>query len=460
MRFTSTLPPEVWGMIATEADPNDQANLRLTSRSMCAAATRPFGLSRLAHRRFIVSPHSLQALIELTSHPVLGPCMASISLGTYRMDERHELRPAELDDTNTNDNTNINDDTNTNEAAHLAAVTQRSIERHGHFLDALKQALTNLKCRKIRIGLGIHDDLVDDLYYHYDETQDPDWRLSVTRVTSVRRAYGFDELYGRLNLRRVGRREADGTLLALHHATQQSTYDFSALSLDLEKQFYESEGGWGTVLLPTVKAMVISKESSTPVRDLTMKFCEDLARPSRGLCELAFRTRGDRSMEIEGYALLNDPDWNEYVCPIPYGLYTVVLCQDYFEKIVLKKLTIDATFSDPFFRSHLNTLRHLELRGVSLYGLEDSLELGLLNLWRALMKLRRLEVLVLDGLDIENTDPPLDPPGIHFDGEVTLRGAEIRVGLQKIILKTEDWLYNSNRRDERFDMARMVEYTS
>jgi hypothetical protein len=122
----------------------------------------------------------------------------------------------------------------------------------------------------------------------------------------------------------------------------------------------------------------------------------------------------------------------------------------------LKKLTIDAEFSDPFFRSHLNTLRHLELRGVSLFGHGHSLEFGLLKFLRALMKLRRLEVLILDGLDIENPDPP----GIHFDGEVTLRGAEIRVGLQKIILKTEDWLYISNRRDERFDMARMVEYTS
>jgi hypothetical protein len=310
-------------MIATEADPNDQANLRLTSRSMCAAATRPFGLSRLAHRRFIVSPHSLQALIELTSHPVLGPCMASISLGTYRMDEEHEIRPVELDDTNTNDDT-------TDEAAHLAAVTQCSYERHGHFLDALKQAFTNLKSRKIRIGLGIHDDLVDDPYFQSDDirSQDPDWRPAMTRVTSVRRAYGFDELYGRLNLRRVGQREADGTLLALHHATEQSTYDFNALSLDLEKQFYESKGSWGTVLLPTVKALIISKESSTPVRDLTMKLCEDLARYSRGQRELDFRTRGDRSMEIEGYAMLNDPDSNEWLCPIPYGLYTVALCQD------------------------------------------------------------------------------------------------------------------------------------
>jgi hypothetical protein len=49
---------------------------------------------------------------------------------------------------------------------------------------------------------------------------------------------------------------------------------------------------------------------------------------------------------------------------------------------------------------------------------------------------------------------------MHIFGEVTLRGAEIRVGLQKIILKTDDWLYNSNERNENFDMARMVEYTS
>jgi hypothetical protein len=441
MAPASALPLEVWSIIATVADPNDLANLRLASKGLCTAATRPFGLSRLAHRRFIVSPYSLQGLVQLTAHPVLAPCMKSISLGTYRLNDEHERRPVESHDTDTND------------AAHLAAVTQCSFEGHGHCLGVLKRALTNLKHRQIRIGLGIHDDLVHDHCFRDDDAQlqDPEWTPTVTCV--MRRAYGFGELYGRLDLTRVGRREVDRTLMTLYHATKQSTYDLNALSLDLGNSFYRfREGTWGTVLHSVVKALVVPKGSLMPVIDLTIMLCADPTGHNKWESDSVSKIRGDRSMEIVGRALLDNPNIAPDYSPIPYALYTIALRQNYFEKIVLKDCTMDPDISSIFIRRHSNTLRHLEVRGLYLRGHDHNQECGLLDLWRDLLKIHSLEVLVLENLGLDNMTR-----SINVFGEVTLRGAEIRVWLQNFILKTGEWLHNSNENTVCYNMPNLVE---
>jgi hypothetical protein len=440
MAPASAFPLEVWGMIATAADPNDLANLRLASKDLCAAATRPFGLSRLAHRRFIVSPCSLQGLVQLTAHPVLAPCMKSISLGTYRINDEPERRPVEPDDTENND------------ATHLVAVTQGNFERHGHCLDVLKRALNNLKHRQIRIGLGIHDDLVDDHRLREEDAmlQPPKWTLAITCV--VRRAYGFGEFYGRLDLSRVGRREVERTLLTLYNATKQSTYDLNALSLDLEKGFHDYNGGvWDTVLYPVVKALVVSKGSATPLKDLTITLCADPTGNNRLLFDLVFKIRGDRSMEIVGRSILDNPDIAPDMHPIPYALYTIALRENYFEKIVLTEFTMDPEIAGIFIRRHSKTLRHLELRNLFLRGHDHNQDCGLLDFWKDLMKISSLELLVLDGFDLDN-----ETRGIHIFGQVTLRGAEIRVGLQNFIHKTREWLHNSDESRVNFDMPKLV----
>lgn len=88
-------------MIANVIHPDDLANLRLVSNSMNAAATKPSELSRLAHRRFIVSPYSLQGLVQSTAHPILGTCLRSIGLGTWRVNEDFEDPQAVIEGTET-----------------------------------------------------------------------------------------------------------------------------------------------------------------------------------------------------------------------------------------------------------------------------------------------------------------------------------------------------------------------
>ncbi|KAH0375169.1 hypothetical protein KCU89_g18109, partial [Aureobasidium melanogenum] len=137
MDFTLVLPHEVWDMIANVTHPDDLANLRLISNSMNAATTKPFGLSRLAHRRFIVSPYSLQGLVQLTAHPILGTCLRSISLGTWRVNEDFEDPQAVVDGTDTKN------------YAHEAALVQGPFERAGHNVRILTEVLNNIKQHNI-----------------------------------------------------------------------------------------------------------------------------------------------------------------------------------------------------------------------------------------------------------------------------------------------------------------------
>jgi hypothetical protein len=46
--------------------------------------------SHLTTERRVATDDSLQGLVELTAYPVLPPCMESISLGTYRVNNHHE----------------------------------------------------------------------------------------------------------------------------------------------------------------------------------------------------------------------------------------------------------------------------------------------------------------------------------------------------------------------------------
>lgn len=76
-----TMPPEIQAMFADNLEEkSDFQSLRLTSKALCAAAFRQFA-RYFEHRRHIVSPHSLNALIEITSHPQFGPVVKTISLG-------------------------------------------------------------------------------------------------------------------------------------------------------------------------------------------------------------------------------------------------------------------------------------------------------------------------------------------------------------------------------------------
>jgi hypothetical protein len=112
-------------------------------------------------------------------------------------------------------------DSETKNAAFEAAAVQCDFDKRGDASNALVKALTNLKNRNIRVGLGIHDDLIDDHSCRQDDLtpHNAEWMHTVRRI--LRRAYGFVTLYGQLNLSHVASRELEHTLLELCFVTIQ-----------------------------------------------------------------------------------------------------------------------------------------------------------------------------------------------------------------------------------------------
>jgi hypothetical protein len=133
----------------------------------------------------------------------------------------------------------------------------------------------------------------------------------------------------------------------------------------------------------------------------------------------------------------------------------VALYQNRCDKIVLQNCQVDLILPHMWLRHRSNTLRRLELLNLFLYGHDSDDEGGILDVWKALQANFSLEVLVLDGYTFDNS-----VRGATFSGRVTLRGADIRVGLRKLIEKTAAWMRDSSERDGEFDMPRMVGYRS
>ncbi|KEQ87490.1 hypothetical protein M438DRAFT_290090, partial [Aureobasidium pullulans EXF-150] len=84
MKFL-TLPNEILLTISNAVDPEDLPNFRLTCKTLNDVSAKAFGEKRLAHGRFIFTEFSMQGLVDLTAHPVFGPCVREIMFGTHRV---------------------------------------------------------------------------------------------------------------------------------------------------------------------------------------------------------------------------------------------------------------------------------------------------------------------------------------------------------------------------------------
>lgn len=82
----STLPPELVERIVQVADPKSLIALRLTCRSLANYALIPFCQSHFTERKHTFSTYSLQALIDITAHPLFGTFVRSIRIGSSRLE--------------------------------------------------------------------------------------------------------------------------------------------------------------------------------------------------------------------------------------------------------------------------------------------------------------------------------------------------------------------------------------
>ncbi|CAD0095810.1 unnamed protein product, partial [Aureobasidium vineae] len=198
----SSCPLEILHLIAATIDSEDLASLRLVSKQWCDLSSKLFGLAKLQHLRLISSPYSLQSLVDLTAHPLLGPCVQSFEIGIYRL-KKHLV--------NTHPHVEAS-------RANVAALTQFRFQQSGLHIVLLTEALKNLSRHGVVPKIGLFEDVI----------------RAASGQDYYRRGYGYHELYGSIDIASCGGSRATQTLLDLITAGKRSGCPTSGISIDLQ----------------------------------------------------------------------------------------------------------------------------------------------------------------------------------------------------------------------------------
>ncbi|KAH0019492.1 hypothetical protein KCU78_g6769, partial [Aureobasidium melanogenum] len=78
------LPTEVLVEIFGHLPDEDLLTARLACKKLCDAATPRFAKVYFTERIHVVSPYSINALVDITEHPVLGGCVKTITICAAR----------------------------------------------------------------------------------------------------------------------------------------------------------------------------------------------------------------------------------------------------------------------------------------------------------------------------------------------------------------------------------------
>lgn len=71
MATLTSLPTEILCQIAEHVDGQDLMKMRLVCKLLHSAANKPFGITYFTIRRHVLSMESIEALLEIVSHPGL-----------------------------------------------------------------------------------------------------------------------------------------------------------------------------------------------------------------------------------------------------------------------------------------------------------------------------------------------------------------------------------------------------
>ncbi|KAH0362447.1 hypothetical protein KCU65_g8036, partial [Aureobasidium melanogenum] len=408
----SSLPPEIILLIAAAVDPDDLASLRLVSKQWHDISTKLFGLAELRHPRFIISPYSLQGLVDLTAHPVLGPCVQSIEIGTYRMKKYFVNTQPRLEASQAN----------------TAALTQFPFEVTGLHVVLLTKALANLHRHGIVPTIGLFEDVV----------------AAGPGEKCLRRGYGYDELYGSVNLLEYGDSRAAQTLIALIKAHNGSGCPISGISVDLQwnslaRQAINRHPG----LQQLLKNLLVSSSGELqPGWNLTVTLTE--RNTPTGSHTLKIHDQ-DKSLSLNFISI------EEYECTeIPqldqgtYGSLINTIYHQHFEQISLEHCSIDTSVFG-LLKAHAKTLRHLSISSCIFY--DDEIQDGI-NLLTTIGHDLALESLVLVDLSYENKHSLISVVGEEVKGESSAGVTTIIEDLVKSVRATNAKMGRTGADDE------------
>lgn len=159
-----SLPPEIFNNIVEEVSGCDVMNIRHVCRRTNALSSHQFGLKCLADLSFIWSSHSLQGLLDLSSHP-LGRYVKRLTFATHFIyAERLTEDPVEQ------------------RTARMKSMFEQWEERN----ELLVRALENLQRLSVQPILGVYDLLVPWVSLNDSDSND----------RPLRKGYGYESFYG------------------------------------------------------------------------------------------------------------------------------------------------------------------------------------------------------------------------------------------------------------------------
>lgn len=340
-------------MIVAAAHPRDLASLRFASKLWCDLSSKRFGSARLRHLRCVYSPYSLQSLVDLTAHPVFGPCIQSFVIGTYRM-KKHFV--------NTQPHIEAN-------PANVAALIQFRFQQSELPMALLTQALENLNRHGVVPRIGLYEDVICDAsgkgYY--------------------RRGFGYDRLYGSVNLVRCGRSLVTQTLQDLITVGQGSGCFISGISIDLQWNSSEShviDRHMGLNRL--IQELVQNPDESlalddmnryVPRWDMTVKLTDPCDKTGPHVVQVCNQGRclRLRSISMESLEVTDLPQLDF----ASFGLLGYAVKHEFrLQRISLEHCFVDSSILEMLWQNS-RTLRHMSVSNTTLYvdSIEDGTEL-------------------------------------------------------------------------------------
>lgn len=221
-----TLPDELLTNISENVAPGDLPDFRLTCKTLANIAAKQFGEKRLARRRFIFTEYSLKGLVDMTAHPIFGPCIKSIMFGTDHLTNELEALMNALKSHKITDPA---------EAMDILHEYHEHCKKNSKFFGSrelsrmLEAALTNLLSHGTSVSLGIFNNMRDGrckpfLMNGYGSSREnnglPFTRLmtvntfTLATIRSACRAVNFRPSFLELDLRGQGRHEGMANALS------------------------------------------------------------------------------------------------------------------------------------------------------------------------------------------------------------------------------------------------------
>ncbi|THX14941.1 hypothetical protein D6D13_02512 [Aureobasidium pullulans] len=138
------LPPEVLIEIFNLIDNKDLPNVRLTCKKLCEAANRPFGFAIFTERAHVVSPYSINALVDITEHPIFGSYVKSVGICSARAGLEKDYLKYHRVDIDTSDKAILN-----------------GYVKTGRFGRLMKRVFDNIRMHSQSVTISIYNDNPD-----------------------------------------------------------------------------------------------------------------------------------------------------------------------------------------------------------------------------------------------------------------------------------------------------------